>query len=127
MSNNNQKKILSENRLIRNTTRFMAMESNTSKLTYICNDCKVLSRNDVRINLFAFKITASIFSAGIFLANGMFLSIYITKPKKRRSMKILYALLSFSDFLFGLFTLVLMCVLIGKGLDEHCYLRDNYW
>lgn len=39
-------------------------------------------------------------------------------------MKILYALLSFSDFLFGLFTLALMSVLIGKGLDEHCYLRD---
>ncbi|XP_057302665.1 uncharacterized protein LOC130636833 [Hydractinia symbiolongicarpus] len=103
---------------------FTAMESNTSKITQICFDYKVLSRNDVRTDIFAFQVLTVIFSAGILLANGMFLFIYITKPKKRRSMKILYALLSFSDFLIGLFTLAVLSVSKYKSKNKHCYMRD---
>ncbi|XP_057302653.1 mas-related G-protein coupled receptor member B8-like [Hydractinia symbiolongicarpus] len=100
------------------------MEPDTSENIYICNNYKILSRNDVRNIFFAFHVTAFIFAALVSLANGTFLFIFITKSKKRRSMKTFYALLSFSDFLYGLFVAVTISVFLNKTFDKLCHVQD---
>lgn len=69
-------------------------------------------------------ISVQILAALVVVINGMFLLVFLTSPKRRRSVKLLYVLLSLSDFLYGLFTLGVTSVSVTQAFDKQCKLLN---
>lgn len=81
-------------------------------------------QEDAKVNIEASYITSLIVSLIIIVINAIFLLLYLTYRSLRRTINFLYVILSLSDFLFGLFSASVICIILNKSFNEQCGMRN---
>ncbi|XP_057302692.1 C-X-C chemokine receptor type 4-like [Hydractinia symbiolongicarpus] len=81
-------------------------------------------QEEAKVNIEASYITSLILSLIIIVINAFFLLSYLAHRSLRHRINFLYIILSMSDFLFGLFSVSVICIILNKSFNEQCGMRD---
>lgn len=84
---------------------------------------QILPYKHVEINIFVNTILTMILTVFIIIVNGCFFGLLVVKSEVRKSVNVLYVMLSTSDLIFGLSVLAITSVFATGDFNDFCKLR----